>query len=168
MFIPGEKATRNGLSSGDIYYYYYYYHHHHHLLQDVFFMRVFRPRRKVQHALRCRSCVVIASIVFSLLCAFILFPLCFLKCCSRLPSASFIVTTPQHTTLNEMDTHNYSHTSFHSRSLNFITQQNRLSQNYVNTNGLFFSCRQTCTIGDRLTLEQRRVVVNKWFLKFKC
>jgi hypothetical protein len=33
-----------------------------------------------------------------------------------------------------------------------------VSQNYVNIDGLFFFCRQTYTMGDRLTLEQKRVV----------
>jgi hypothetical protein len=36
----------------------------------------------------------------------------------------------------------------------------QFSQNYVNINGLFFSCRQTYAMGDRLTLEQRRVVAS--------
>ena len=36
----------------------------------------------------------------------------------------------------------------------------RVSQNYVNTNGLFFSCRYTYAMGDRLTLQQRRVVAS--------
>jgi hypothetical protein len=34
-----------------------------------------------------------------------------------------------------------------------------VSQYYVDINGLFFSCRWNYAMGDRLTLEQRRVVV---------
>jgi hypothetical protein len=35
-----------------------------------------------------------------------------------------------------------------------------IKKNYVNINELLFTCRQTYAMGDRLTLEQRRVVAS--------
>ena len=49
---------------------------------------------------------------------------------------------------------------WHKMSVKYTSPKYRISQNYVNTNGLFFSCRWTYATGDGLTLEQRRVVAS--------